>query len=247
MIESIRCLEDALAAARELRFRLQYPLWWRGHANASWSLVPKIFRGGQNYTIESNMALRFRMRARTRHPSCPDDDDNAGWLNLMQHYGLPTRLLDWSESPLTALFFAIEADHGSDGRLWVLSPARLNRAMTGVLFLAVSDRGEARELIDDVFDEKTRDRRKAIAIMPKEVDARMLLQHSTFTIHGTAEPLNQLIADGDIIRSFVIPSSEKDRLREDLELVGISRATIFPDLENLSADIAWHEWRNARP
>jgi hypothetical protein len=57
----------------------------------------------------------------------PDPDDYFGWLFLAQHYGLPTRLLDWSESPLVALYFAVTEGHEDhDGCVWALWPGGLN-------------------------------------------------------------------------------------------------------------------------
>jgi len=101
--------------------------WWRGQADARWSLVPSLYRKGFA-SKEGNINSRFRMMAKVRHANCPTSDDAFPWLFLMQHYRLPTRLLDWSESPLVAVYFATEAEAGddTDAALWALSPTGLN-------------------------------------------------------------------------------------------------------------------------
>lgn len=97
-------------------------MWWRGHASAAFTLVPGIHRGGKEPDREKNLFARFRVKAVARYSSCPSENDNASWLFLMQHYGLPTRLLDWSESILVATFFACSERDGEDGDVWGLHP-----------------------------------------------------------------------------------------------------------------------------
>jgi len=101
--------------------------WWRGQADAAWSLAPSLYRKGFE-TKESNINGRFRMMAKARCANCPASSDAFPWLFLMQHYRLPTRLLDWSESPLVGIYFANQGDAGanSDAALWALSPTGLN-------------------------------------------------------------------------------------------------------------------------
>src|SRR5262245_48310567 len=83
--------------------------WFRGHQSASWDVLTTVFRDDDHKRQERNYTHRFRSRAATRYPNSPKYGEFALWLSLMQHYGLPTRLLDWSRSPLVASYFAIEA------------------------------------------------------------------------------------------------------------------------------------------
>src|SRR5687767_3969320 len=83
-------------------------LWYRGHADASWQLVPSVFRRRDSSDAEPVLIEHFVRAAPIRYAHCPAKNDRAAWLQLMQHYRLPTRLLDWTQSPLVALFFAVE-------------------------------------------------------------------------------------------------------------------------------------------
>ncbi|WP_411892057.1 FRG domain-containing protein, partial [Yoonia sp. SDW83-1] len=103
------------------------PVWFRGHGDASWKLDCTLARNGG---IENELPLirRFKQNALPLIASRPADEWE--WLFLMQHHGLPTRLLDWSESVLVSLYFAVN-DEGSDheeadGCIWALLPQELN-------------------------------------------------------------------------------------------------------------------------
>ena len=102
-----------------LRGTRKGPLWYRGCGKVSHELKPSLYRHKGSKTIEDFMALEKRLLSRFRERSIPFHavlmTDPWEWLFLMQHYGVPTRLLDWSESPLMALFFAVTSARYSLG------------------------------------------------------------------------------------------------------------------------------------
>ncbi|MCL2755129.1 MAG: FRG domain-containing protein [Oscillospiraceae bacterium] len=110
--------------------------WYRGHANEDWALIPKIQRGftgnedEELFRLERVYTNAFQSKAGTLPIPKPRMDEYADWLTIMQHYNLPTRLLDWSRSPLVALYFAVsnEECRNKDACIWVLNPSKLNQS-----------------------------------------------------------------------------------------------------------------------
>jgi hypothetical protein len=220
-------------------------VWWRGQASSEWRLVSHVFREEKLAAREKNLSLRFVTRAFMRHSRCPDVNDVPGWLFLMQHYGLPTRLMDWSESILVAAYFAAVELKEKDGTIWALLPYQLNQDQLGTSSVLLPASPEIKRLFDAAIGQGSVDENKAIAVFPIETDIRMLVQRGAYTIHSSKTPLQEFPPASKFLLRVPVPMAAKPILLQELSNVGIRRSTLFPDLHNLaielkSSDAEWN-------
>jgi len=130
--KEIRTVNDLLAAVESHRQRAaRTPIWFRGSTNRRYSLVPSL--GRRPFALEHETALinAFKQNAIQFVEERPQSEWE--WLFIARHHGVPTRLLDWTESPLIGLYFAVNGidtvtrNDSRDGALWLLLPVELNR------------------------------------------------------------------------------------------------------------------------
>jgi hypothetical protein len=160
----------------------------------------------------------------------------------MQHYRLPTRLLDWSESLLIATYFAVNAEFTKPGAIWALSPLDLNEEQFAVRGIFEPDGDTVRPLIVHAFIKSAPKICKVAATSVKEIDPRMMVQLSAFTIHGDCEPLDTRPNNEKYLLKFEIPAGSKKRLLQLLYDLGVRESSIFPDLEHLAHDMTTGEY-----
>lgn len=251
----IHSLQDLISVIERLsrqhgQLDSKAPLWFRGHRNADWPVQPTLWRHGPagRYTQsdERNFTHRFRTRAAIRYPQLPLYDDHAGWLSLMQHYGLPTRLLDWSRSPLVAAYFALESylnpslhDGEVDAAIWVLSPHLLNLRYAGTGVTPALSSRTCDYLVKSAFkhaeSSNTRRARSVIAAMATETDLRMFVQQGCFTVHDEQFPSLEVLDDAhSFIWRIVIPQEIVRDFARQVQILGFRVGDLFPDLEHLA-------------
>ena len=213
------------------------PTWFRGQGDLQWELTCSLARNG-GLEKELPFLRRFKQNALPLMRSRPENEWE--WLFVMQHHGLPTRLLDWTESPLVALFFALGNDntYSEDGCLWGLSPFDLNR-------VAIPDEpsddvpclGEDKHLDTYLPREIHRQLQplKPLAVIAPRNNARIRMQQGVFTVfHRNLSSLNA-IPDNNFLWRLIIPKEAKLTLRKELTLLKINRFTLFPELEAAAA------------
>ena len=230
--------------------------WFRGESGDQPALCPKI----SNYTVnQENYLLQSFRRQAGGLANVPLRGYTDLWLFLAQHYGVPTRLLDWTEGALHALYFAINQGN-QNPRMYMLNPRKLNDFAGSKTFapnyplswiegsgyyvkLAWQNRS-LNELQKNILVQKKIDLDIPIAFPATYQDHRMIAQRSCFTIHGTAlEPIEDILRGKDIdvsecLFKYDIDSQAKAALLKELSILGISAATIFPDLDHLAQDLA---------
>lgn len=232
-VRTIGELVDALRGKVDSRA----PTWFRGQPKVSWPLLPSLARKDRLAKGEAALIKRFKQNAVSFLP--PASRSEFEWLFLMQHYRLPTRLLDWTESPLTALFFAVEQCPTKDGALWCLDPIALNEIANIKFDLGVEIPAFDHDDIMDnylptrIASEKT-SKLNPIAAMASRNSPRISAQLGVFTItHRDHLPIESLGTKKHVWR-LRIPAARKKALREELSILRLSKLTLFPELDQVA-------------
>ena len=224
-------------------------LWFRGHGDASYRLIPSLYRSSEGLKKNADDELRteFERRALPMIAERPPRNEWE-WYFVMQHYGAPTRLLDWTDSALVALYFALTSwTEGLDGKplrqpaVWALNPWSLNRVHSEFGPVGVDWKVMERYLPSPYSG--IRFPRYPIALDPTLTAQRMLVQHSHFTVAGGDQRGLEEMADelklGDSLIQAVIDLDRDgiEYMLQSLSWLGITETSIFPDLEGLAREL----------
>jgi hypothetical protein len=252
--------------------------WFRGESGDDPLLCPKIAAFKHN---EENYLLQSFQRKAGGLANVPDRKHTDLWLFLAQHYGVPTRLLDWTEGALHALYFAINRGKANP-RIYMLNARNLNDlagaktnppnypltfgAPFSPLYIALAWQNRDIKKIKQSIKERlvkypqnqtpeeiekelevidNLSLKIPIAFPATYQDQRMIAQRSCFTIHGEdLKPIKEILNECNIELSeclfeYKIDIQKRSSLLKDLNMLGISAATIFPDLDHLAIDLKY--------
>ena len=211
-------------------------IWFRGQSHFDWQLSPGLFRYKTNVS-ETSLLTRFKQSASLLIHTSPKDDFD--WMFLMQHYGVPTRLLDWSESPLTSLYFAIfDEEHDDiDSALWMLKPIELNKLAniktTEKNFIPSFDDEYLKNYNIVNVNSNSRVEMSPVATIATRNNSRIQAQLGVFTIHHLdRKPLDEFCLNNEIVK-YRIPSTAKENIRKELDLLSVNKFSLFPELSSI--------------
>ena len=226
--------------------------WFRGHARVHEELVPKLLR--EKYVSHASRELSlieaFKRVAPALDTNVPKQDDDIAWLFLMQHHGVSTRLLDWTQSALIALYFIVVEYETEDGELWAMYPNNLNN-LSGIPGIPLPSNPIVNYFAEEPFNDSnylcslydlSQAPENPIAIEPQMNFPRMMAQLSKFTIHPISDKANlitTLLTDEKDLVRYIVPKENKSKLRHDLATLGITQVSLFPSLDSLGRDIIY--------
>jgi hypothetical protein len=241
---------------------------WRGQNNASWGLISSLERSFYAGKVEHShrgdreqQALSyFRAHAASYLDWVPDEDDKISWLVTMQHYGCPTRLLDWTESPFVAVYFAycnMPESQTEPAALWQYDARLAMNALqgesdgVGLDFPGPRDSGasaaswpdELNTLVKKYIGIKSS---IPLPVSPVRPDARMTAQQTILTVDarlegGISYPL-RTPANLPLLLKVNLPAEWRREALRTLALMGITAASLFPG----TAGVAQHAARIIR-
>jgi len=211
-------------------------IWFRGQSNYKWNLSPGLMRLSEAPS-EGTLLTRFKQSAGMLINASPKDDFD--WLFLMQHYGVPTRLLDWTESPLTALYFAIieEENDDKDAALWSLKPTELNKianiSTNEKNFIPSFDDDELKMYSVEKLSSNPRNKLAPIATIATRNSPRIQAQLGVFTIHHLDNKSIEQFCSNKEVCKYKVPATSRENIRKELELLSINKFTLFPELSSI--------------
>ena len=201
---------------------------FRGQSE-DWPMLPKLPRLKVRHNVladERNMIRELRRQVGEYVSSLPVNDWEL--LSIAQHHGMATRLLDWTLSPLVALWFAVERPatrHDSNGVVY--------------MFEYKED-----DLVNDPSKRSPFSLKKTLFFVPQTITSRIRVQRGYFSVHQQNNksrwaPLQESRNFRERLKKIEIPPASFSNLRYALDRCGINRASMFPDLDGLCSYLTW--------
>ncbi|MCF6094284.1 FRG domain-containing protein [Microaerobacter geothermalis] len=241
----ITSISDFLEKIRLIRHKERL-LWFRGQKSDTYSLLPSIYRNPYHVELEYELISRFKARAIPFLDRLPQTDWE--WMFLMQHYGVPTRLLDWSEGALIALAFAVQVrkeKHKNHGAVvWALDPIALNQFSIDThehsvgLILNMNDY-QVIERNYSIKSQEVPDILLPVAIVGPQNNRRIVAQKGVFTLFSPkgGATMETFEKAPEFLSKLYIPQESVQRIERELYDLGITETSLFPDLDAVAREI----------
>lgn len=263
-LSAIKALKSYYPAGMFMNNPVVDEFLYRGLSDEVYELLPGILRKCHHtvedrtienktylsWSTEKNLLMTFVQEAST-YLSIPIDQLHK-WAEYAQHYGVPTRFLDWSTNPLVSLYFACRDKTDKDAVVWMLHKTNYVRFS---LKDAKAPRDTVSKIINDLISGQS-DFQYPLLYTPLYVDARMSAQGSYFMVWGTKEAsLEQMMSDERLwmdlperdtgmrvlgseqheaaLFKFRIHADRKQPLLHELDMIGINEKTLFPGLDGI--------------
>ena len=230
--------------------RFRSPYAFRGVSIATHTLASSLLRLATDRADVRRLELALLRNFRKYgHGEISREDSIWEWLALGQHRGLPTRLLDWTYSPLVALHFATDdpATFNEDGVVWCVNFIDANKRIPPRLRRILETEGSDTFTVEMLGGFKTlREfdalRREPFVVFmePPAVDRRILNQLALFSLMSSpAARLDEWLADHpELCRKVRIPAGLKWEIRDHLDQANVNERVLFPGLDGLSRWLA---------
>ena len=224
--------------------RFRSPCAYRGLSESSYLLETTLIRlGGPFDRLEQHLLRNFKKYA---HRNVVARDSYWHWLSMAQHHGLPTRLLDWTHSPLVAMHFATANTEkfGLDGAVWCIDYERTHLLLPDAVRKTLQNEGAntfTTELLAEAVSsleelDQMSDSPYLLFFEPPSMDDRIVNQYALFSVMSNSRlGLDDWIVEHpDLCRKVVIPASLKWEIRDKLDQCNVTERVLFPGLDGLS-------------
>jgi hypothetical protein len=241
---------------------------FRGHREASWNLASTLDRALLKTVAVENSAVReklnpeeneravlldFQRGAHHYHAATPPPDQVVDWLALMQHHGAPTRMLDWTQSPSVALYFAVQGDSEGEAALWAIDLKWFEQRSKELLrqhHKDCPDGSDFRAFCDYINRILLRDDNPHIivAASPMQLNERMLAQQGQlmcnlrhdvgFSTSLLGMLIHPSVVGRQVVSRVVLKKHQRIHFLEELRRMNIHSASLFPGLDGFARSLA---------